>query len=118
MDGLGAVSSVIAVIEISSQIFDLYRTYYVNVKDAKKDIQRLRNEVTALQDVFVNVADLADEPNPSSLRTLGLISQQDGPVQQCELELTTLPARLDPVEEKGSMRRFGMRAPKWPFRAK
>jgi hypothetical protein len=118
MDGLSAASSVIAVIQISNQIFDLCRTYYLNVKDARKDIQRLRNEITALQDMLVSVADLADDPKSSSLKTLKLISKEDGPVKQCELELKALAAKLDPGEEKGRMRQFGLRALKWPFSAK
>jgi hypothetical protein len=41
MDGLSAAASVIAVLQISAQLFDLCRTYYLNVKDARKDTQRL-----------------------------------------------------------------------------
>lgn len=118
MDGLSAAASVIAVIQVSSQVFDLCWTYYINVKDARKDIQRLRNEITALQDVLVNVADLIDDPNSSSLKALNSISQEGGPVQQCQSELLALVARLDPGEEKGRMRQFGIRALKWPFSSK
>jgi ankyrin repeat domain-containing protein 50 len=118
MDGLSAASSVIAVIQISSQIFDLCRTYYLNIKDARKDIERLRNEITALQDVLVNVADLANDPNPFSLKTLSLISREDGPLQQCQLELMALAARLEPGEGTNKMKAFGLRALKWPFTSK
>ena len=118
MDGLSAAASVIAVIQISSQVFDLCRTYYINVKEARKDIQRLRTEITALQDVLISVADLADDSDSTSLKTLNLISQEDGPAQQCRAELIALAARLDPGEEKGRMRQFGMRSLKWPFGSK
>lgn len=118
MDGLSAASSVIAVIQVSSQIFDLCRTYYLNVKDARKDIEQLRNEITALQDALVNVVDLADSSNSSSLKSIDLISQEGGPVEQCHLELTALALRLDPGGQKSEMRAFGLRALKWPFTSK
>ena len=118
MDGLSAAASVIAVIQVSSQIFDLCRTYYINVKDAREDIQRLRDEITALQDVLVNVADLTDDPKSASLKALASISRKDGPLQVCQSELLALAARLDPGEERGRMRQFGMRALKWPFSSK
>jgi hypothetical protein len=118
MDGLSAAASVIALIQISSQVFDLCRTYYLNVKDARKDIERLRNEITALQDVLVNVADLAEDANSASLKTLAVITRKDGPLQQCQAELLTLVKRLELGDGKGKMRKFGMRALKWPFGSK
>jgi hypothetical protein len=118
MDGLSAAASVIAVIQISSQIFDLCRTYYTNVRDARKDIERLRTEITSLQDVLANVIDLTDDPNSSSLRTLNILNQEDGPVQQCQLELADLAAKLKPREDKSRMRQFGLRALKWPLTTK
>ncbi len=117
MDGLSAAASVIAVIQISAQVFDLCRTYYLNVKDARKDIQRLRNEVNSLQDILVNVADLANAPQSPSLQTLNLINQKDGPLEQCRLELTALLAKLDP-EEGTSKAKLALRSLKWPLHSK
>ena len=48
MDPLSATASIIAVIHVSSQVFNLCQKYYTGVKDARKDIQRLRNEVISL----------------------------------------------------------------------
>jgi len=117
MDGLSAVASVIAVIQISAQVFDLCRTYYLNVKDARKDIQRLRNEVNSLQDILVNVADLANETQSPLLQTLGLINQRDGPLAQCRLELTALLAKLDPGEGTSKVK-LALRSLKWPLHSK
>jgi ankyrin repeat domain-containing protein 50 len=115
MDGLSVAASVIAVIQISSQILDLCRTYYINVKDARRNIERVRTEITSLQDVLTNVIDLTGDPNSSSLRTLNILNQEDGLIQQCQLELADLAAKLEPREDKSRMRQFGLRALKWPL---
>jgi hypothetical protein len=81
MAGVGEAASIIVVVQISAQVFDLCRTYYLEVKEAGKDIQRLRDEVTSLQDVLTNVANLAEDPSSAKLSILSLLNQQDGPVQ-------------------------------------
>jgi hypothetical protein len=118
MDGLSAAASAIAVVQIASQVFDLCRTYYINVKNARRDIERLRSEITSLQDVLSNVIDLADDSGPSPSRVLGLLNQKHGPIQQCQQELEDLAARLELREDKSRMREFGLRALKWPLSVK
>ena len=105
MDGLSAAASVIAVIQISGHVFDLCRTYYFEVRNARKDIQRLRDEVTSLQDVLTNVADLPDSPGSAKLSILGL-NQSDGPLQQCRTELTELATKLEAGQGKDKMKQF------------
>ncbi|CZR54758.1 uncharacterized protein PAC_04642 [Phialocephala subalpina] len=116
MDGVSTAASVIAVIQISSQIFDFCRTYYLNVKDARNDIQRLRNEITSLQDVLVSVVDLANARNSTSMHTLDLVNKEDGPLKQCQLELTALAARLSPDDT--SKLKLALRTMKWPLSSK
>ncbi|KAH6721085.1 hypothetical protein BKA61DRAFT_567690 [Leptodontidium sp. MPI-SDFR-AT-0119] len=65
MDGLSGAASVIAVIDMSAKIFQLCQTYVSAVKEARKDIQRLRDGVTALQDVMTDVRDLAEDSSSS-----------------------------------------------------
>jgi len=117
MDGLSAAASIIAVIQISAQVFDLCRTYYLNVKDARKDIQRLQNEISSLHEVLVSVVDLAENPNATSLGALDLINQKDGLLKQCEIELTALAAQLDPGGDS-KMNQLVFRTLKWPFSSK
>jgi hypothetical protein len=118
MDGLSAAAGVIAVVQISGQVFLLCQTYYLEVKEARTDIQRLRDEVTSLQDVLTNVADLAEDPSSAKLSILSLLNQQDGPVQQCQRDLLELVAKLEPGQGKNKMKQFGLRALKWPFSSK
>jgi hypothetical protein len=118
MDGISAAASIIAVIQISGQVIDLCRTYYSEVRDAKADIQRLREEITSLQTVLTKVADLANAPDAAELSTLGLLNQPDGPVQQCLTELIKLAAKLNAGQGKDTIKQFGLRALKWPFSSK
>ena len=117
MDPLSAATSVIAVVQISGQVFGLCWEYYSEVKDAKEDIKRLRDEVKSLQDVVTKVADLVDAPTAKP-SVMDLLSQPDGPVQQCLTELIKLAAKLNPGQGKDTMKRFGLRALKWPFSSK
>ncbi|KAH7378941.1 hypothetical protein BKA64DRAFT_686977 [Cadophora sp. MPI-SDFR-AT-0126] len=116
MSGLSEAASVIAVIDISAKILGLCQTYITEVKEARKDMQRLRLGVISLQDILTNVKDLAEEPNLSRKSVFSRLTQDDGPVQQCERDLERLVAQLEPGEVK--MRRFGLRAFKWPFLSK
>jgi hypothetical protein len=118
MDGLSAIASVIAVVQISSKIFDLCWTYYLGAKDARENIRRLRDEMTSLQDVLTNVAELAEAQGSAKLSILSLLNQSDGPLQRCERELVGLVAKLEPNRGENGMKRLGLRALKWPFNSK
>jgi hypothetical protein len=118
MAALGEAASIIAVIQVSGKVFDLCQTYYLGVKEARKDIQRLREEVMLLQDILTNVADLAEDPGTAKQSILSLLNQPHGPVQQCQKDLTGLVAKLEPGQAKDKMKQFGLRALKWPFTSK
>ena len=110
MDGLSAAASVIAVIQISAKLVALCLTYSSDVKGAKKDIQRFRNEVTTLRDVLIDLRDLVDTPDGTKLPTL------DMPLKQCQSTLEELVRKLEKVEGKDkTMKEFGWTALKWPF---
>ena len=64
MDGLSAAASVIAAVQISGQVFNLCQTYYSEVSDARRDMQRLCDEVTSLRNVLINVACLTSDKLP------------------------------------------------------
>ena len=118
MDGISAAASVIAVIEISGQVYSLCSKYYLEVKDARKDIKSLREELASLDEVLTKVVDLARVPSPNQLAILALLNQTEGPVQQCRAQLTDLVVKLEHWQGKDKMKRFGLRALKWPFSSK
>jgi ankyrin repeat domain-containing protein 50 len=118
MDGLSAAASVIAVIQMSVQVFNLCNDYFLAVKDARKDIKLLSDEVSSLHDVLENIAEMADSPSAAKLSTLDLLTKPDGPMELCQTELEMLKAKLDTGHGEGKMKRFGLRAWKWPFTSK
>ena len=118
MDGLSGAASIIAVIDIAAKIFEICQTYVLAVKEARKDIQRLRDGVTSLQDVLTDVKDLAEDSSSSKRSAFSRLNQYNGPVQQCERDLRRLMAQLELGEGESRMRQFGLRALKWPFSTK
>jgi hypothetical protein len=118
MDGLSGAASVIAVIDISAKIFGLCQTYVSAAKDARKDIQRLRDGVTSLQDVIIEVGDLAEESSSSRRSVFSYLNQHNGPRQQCERDLRRLVAQLEVGDGENKMRQLVLRALKWPFSSK
>ncbi|MCJ1244864.1 hypothetical protein MMC30_002065 [Trapelia coarctata] len=119
MDPLSATASVIAVIQITGQVFNICQTYFQGVKSARKDIKRLRDEVTAFQDALTSVADLADAPDSTQLSNLHLLTKADGLLQRCKIDLEDLVARLQAGMGKDEkMKQFGLRALKWPLSSK
>jgi hypothetical protein len=118
MDGLSAAASVVAIVQAAWEVYDKCQTYYKLVKGARKDIQRLCEEVTLLGDVLTNLSDLAGDTASANLSSVGLLFQKDGPLQQCREILEELNAKLKPGEGENKMRQFGAKALKWPFSSK
>src|SRR5437764_11172655 len=112
MAGLGEAASVVAVIQISQQILSLCWKYYSGVKSAKKDMERLCDEVIALTGVLGKVQELAEGPNATRLPTLNALV---GQIKQCSPELEDLRNKLDPGKTQKAMRHLRFRALKWPF---
>ncbi|OCL13744.1 hypothetical protein AOQ84DRAFT_412421 [Glonium stellatum] len=112
-----ATASVIAVVQISGQIFQLCQTYYSEVQDAKNDIQRLRNEVIALRGISSSVNDLIDTEGkkPSALEFL---DRNHGLLQNYHSELDKLARTLEKATGNDTMKNFGMKALKWPLDTK
>lgn len=120
MDGVSAASSVIAAIQITQQIFTICHTYYWEVKNARRDIQLLSNEVASLKDVLTNLKDLGDSSTSAELSSLRLLNQPNGPLDRCRTDLEALIAQLEPGMRTGDskMKQFELKALKWPFSSK
>jgi hypothetical protein len=118
MDGLSAAATIIPVAQVAWQAYGLCQEYYSEVKDARKDIQNLNQEVTSLAVVLTSVSDLAQDEDAASFSNVSLLTKKGGPVDQCRDLLDDLIKNLDTREGDSKMRKFGMRALKWPFRNK
>lgn len=68
MDGLSAVASVIAVIQISGAVLSLCAQYLKAVKNAKSDIEHLQGELSGLRAVLEGAQELLESPNGARAR--------------------------------------------------
>lgn len=111
MDGLTAFVTVSNVVELSGRIAIECWKYYGNVKSARSDIERLQKEVVAFQDVANEAKKLLEGPQNERLAVPESILRSLG---QCEIDLRDLEKQLQPSK----MRKFGLRALKWPMSLK
>ena len=114
MDGLSVAASLVAVVQLSAQVFSLCQEYYIGVKHARDEIQRLSNEVLAIHEILEKISDLLDGPDTTKFSTLALLDKKNGPAQQCAAQLQEIKTQLDPNE---GMRKLGRRALKWPLKS-
>ncbi|KAL8631125.1 hypothetical protein Q9189_003159 [Teloschistes chrysophthalmus] len=106
MEGITAAASIIAIVQISEEVGKLCGTYIRGVRHAQKEIERLQTKALALHAVLKR---LENEPHTSI----------DGKViKSCCDELSSIKERLQPRKKQVAMKRFGLRALKWPFTSK
>ncbi|KAF4341603.1 kinesin light chain 3 [Fusarium beomiforme] len=115
MEGLGVAANIIAVVELSAKVGKLCLQYSRDVSGARADIRRLHNQVehleTALQAAQRLVEKNKDASLPISNRLLGSL-------QNCMDDLQKVEKKLEPNLARTVMRRYGLRALKWPFNSK
>jgi hypothetical protein len=112
-EALGLVANVIAVVELSAKVASLCFEYYTNVKNARDDIARLRREADGLKAILKQVQSLLNGPNSAKLEASRTL--RNG-VDDCFSQLADLEAKLEFGRRHQVMRRFGVRALKWPFK--
>ena len=115
MDGLSAAASVIAVIQISAEVFSLCERYYKGVKKAKSDVERLLSEITSFQHVLESLRTVADGPKASKVFATRTVLES---VKQCDTELQNLKLKLQPDKNQKAIEGIRIRALKWPLQSK
>ena len=118
MASLATAVSAIAVIQVLGKVFEVCQKYYFAAKDARKDIRRLSNELTELSDILEKIEELAKSPDPERLPILTRLSNPEGVLKQCMVDLEELAAKLVKGHTKDKMKRFGLGALEWPINAK
>ncbi|KAH7125055.1 hypothetical protein B0J13DRAFT_598998 [Dactylonectria estremocensis] len=114
-EAVGLAASVIAIIDLSAKVAVLCLQYSTAVGNARADITRLQSRLDDLGTTLQGVQHLLDNRNNQALTTSRkLVDSVDG----CTSELVQLQSRLDPGKARKTMRRFGLRALKWPFDSK
>ena len=110
----GVAASALAVIELSAKVATLCLQYSNDVKGARDDIARLQKEITNLQALSESVKGLLDGPHKERLEASQQLRDN---LNGSRLQLERLNNELTPSKERQVMRRVGLRALKWPFKA-
>ncbi|KAI8715206.1 hypothetical protein NCS52_01027800 [Fusarium sp. LHS14.1] len=114
-EAVGLAASVIAIIDLSAKVVKLCSDYSTAVGNARADITCLQSQLNDLGEYLKEARRLLDDPNSQSLTTSRrLVDSLDG----CTSELVQVQTRLDPGKARKTMRRFGLRALRWPFDSK
>ena len=111
MDGLSTAVTVATLLEISAKIIPACYEYYQKVKSARSDIERLRLEVLVFEDTTKKLLDLSQSPHG---RKLAIGEPVAVSLEKCTELLKDLEQKL----QRGTMRKFGFRAFKWPLSSK
>lgn len=119
MEAVGAVASIVAIIDLSAKVASLCCRYATAVKNARSDIERLQQEVSLLKATFEGALQLVETPNDLRFQTSKRL--RDG-LGGCSLQLKELEAVLEKWLSPGNTRKmmnwFNLRPLKWPFESK
>lgn len=105
-------TSVTVAADLSAKIIILCSKYFVNVAHARAEVERLKDQLKSLETTLRQASHLLEHPNS---QLLSASRELDGPLQKCQAELQRLRDKLEPNTKEKAMRRFGLRAAKWPL---
>ncbi|KAJ4248089.1 hypothetical protein NW762_012859 [Fusarium torreyae] len=111
-EALGFAASVIAVIDLSAKVTTFCFQYSTAIGNAKADITRLQNRLNNLDVCLRGVHRVLLGPGGQALATSRKFIDS---LNACKSELVQVQNRLDPGRARKTMRRFGLRAIKWPL---
>lgn len=105
-------SSVTVTADLSAKIIVLCSKFVIDVANARAEIERLKEQLKNLETTLRHANHLLEQPNS---QFLSASRELDDPLQRCQAELQRLQDKLEPSATRKAMRRFGLRAVKWPF---
>ncbi|KAF5722407.1 kinesin light chain [Fusarium mundagurra] len=114
-EAVGLAASIIAIVEFSAKVGKLCVQYSTAAGNARADITRLQSRLKDLNVCLEAAQRLLDDPKNSKLATSQSLVDS---LSACKTELSEVQDRLDPGSARKAMRRFGLRALKWPFDSK
>lgn len=112
MDGLSSAASVFAVIQLTGSVVKICGSYIQEVKDARDDIITLQQTVAGLQGILQKLREFLQGPRPTNQPTSSSLIIN---ITNCLSDLEGLEEKIDPGRKKRTMRKFGIRALKWPL---
>ncbi|KAF5706586.1 vegetative incompatibility het-E-1 [Fusarium mundagurra] len=113
MEALGVAANVIAVVDISVKVLQVCSDYAKEAKNAKVEIQELRQEVENLRDTAQKVQQLIQSPQGTRLTASQELLHK---IEECLSIMSDVNEKLQP-SSKHSFWRRGFRSLKWPFQS-
>lgn len=115
-EALGLIVNCLTVADLAAKVIATLYKYGEDVSHAGEDIDRIRDMVNQLSEVTSSVQELLEHHgNSHGLRTFQLL--RDG-VLGTEKKLQRLVDDLSISTGRTRLRRFGLRALKWPFHSR
>lgn len=114
-EAVGLAASIIAIVELSAKVGKLCVQYSSGAGNARADISRLQTRLKDLNICLEAAQRLLNDPKNTALATSRSLVDS---LNACKTELVEVQDRLDPGSARKAMRRFGLRALKWPFESK
>ncbi|KAL9045426.1 MAG: hypothetical protein Q9214_001526 [Letrouitia sp. 1 TL-2023] len=102
--------TIVAVIQVASKVLSLISKYYLDVKDAKADIEHLINQITVYRKILQNVERLVERGGSKRLPAASVMA-----IKESHDDIKSLEERLTPSKRKKAMSRLGRTALTWPF---
>lgn len=118
MEVVGAVASIITVIQVTARVVSVCYDYQSGIRHYPKDIVTITHELQNLRNVLERLADLAQSEDDSSsvaFPALDSLNDSGGPLKICEGELKQLEVKLVPA--RSCFKQVG-RAMIWPLTEK
>ena len=112
MEAVASASSIIAVVQVAGSVAKLCGGYILDVKDARRDIERLQQKTATLRDVVERLAEIGGQ---TKAKVISLPAHVMISVRQCLEDLQKLQDRLQPKARHKAMSKVGWRALKWPL---
>ncbi|KAK2002306.1 WD40 repeat-like protein [Colletotrichum falcatum] len=114
-EAFGLAVNIATIVELSTKIAKVCLQYSKEVTNAREEIARVEKEVLNLKVVAESASELLEGPHGATLKTSkSLLSA----AQEAGSRLKALDVELRPSSTRKAMRRFGVRAFKWPFQSK
>jgi hypothetical protein len=118
MEALGVVGTLISIVQISSKLVSVCYQYRASVKDARKDISRILDEVVGVRTLVERLIDLSEQTtDDAEIPSLKAASGANGTLQRCLEELQGLKAALK-LNDDGSLKQSKSVALLWPLKQK
>ncbi|KAJ6098857.1 NACHT and WD40 domain protein [Penicillium canescens] len=112
MDGLSSAANVIAAVELTGSIVKLCGRFITEVKNARDDIIALQRTATGLEGILQSLKEFLQGCDGSKLSTSSSLVDN---INDCVSDLKALEKRIHSDKRKVLMRKFGLRALKWPL---